>query len=118
MVPTATTACSGVRPQCPRPPPFSNGNLIIQGIFYGNEIQYRCNSGYGLVGEYKRKCLKDKTWSGTAPVCKPVLCGEPPKIEGGRAARLSMRAGDVVEYRCLPGYTLAQVGFTEDMTQR
>ena len=97
--------------QCPRPPSFSNGKLIIQGTFYGNEIQYRCNSGYTLVGEYKRRCQKDKTWSGVAPLCKVVVCGEPPKIEGGRATSSYTRAGDSVIYICLPGYSLTQVRY-------
>ncbi|KAK6042815.1 sushi domain protein [Cooperia oncophora] len=37
---------------------------------FGNEIQYECLSGWKLMGEERRRCQHDGTWSGETPYCK------------------------------------------------
>ncbi|KAK6022015.1 sushi domain protein [Ostertagia ostertagi] len=44
--------------------------LLNETAEFGNEIQYECLSGWKLVGEERRRCQHDGSWSGTAPYCK------------------------------------------------
>lgn len=67
---------------CSIPPPIPNGKVDIFAIqsghpSSGNLVLYSCNIGYMLSGNSTRMCESDGTWSGKAPVCYPVYCGEP-----------------------------------------
>ena len=39
------------------------------GITVGQQATYECNEGYNLIGEFKRICQLNSTWSGEEPVC-------------------------------------------------
>ncbi|VDO68786.1 unnamed protein product [Haemonchus placei] len=44
--------------------------LLNETAEFGNEIQYECLNGWKLIGEERRRCMHDGTWSGVAPYCK------------------------------------------------
>ena len=39
------------------------------GLTVGQEATYECNDGYNLIGEFKRICQLNSTWSGDEPMC-------------------------------------------------
>ena len=46
----------------------------------GNSVKYKCPTGYKLInGEEVRTCISNGRWSGSAPKCKYVDCGEIPQ---------------------------------------
>ena len=56
---------------CPEPTKPMNGHVNIRcrcGL--GQVAKYRCNPGFGLVGDKTRKCTLDKVWSGSTPKCR------------------------------------------------
>ena len=42
----------------------------------GSTASYYCNEDHKLVGNEKRKCLKNGKWSGQEPVCQSKLYQE------------------------------------------
>ena len=45
-------------------------NMMYDGrITVGQQATYECNEGYNLIGEFKRICQLNSTWSGVQPVC-------------------------------------------------
>lgn len=52
----------------------ANGKVeLLSGVELGDSVKYSCDLGYQLVGEAKRQCSKDGTWSGEEPVCTGEL---------------------------------------------
>ena len=49
--------------------------------YLGSELEYSCSRNYQLVGERLRRCQVDGRWSGNAPVCEEVRCGDPERTE-------------------------------------
>ena len=43
------------------------------GTSLGQTAQYRCNTGYNMVGDNSRTCQASGNWSGSAPTCQGVL---------------------------------------------
>lgn len=42
-------------------------------------VTYTCGDCFSMVsGDASRTCQNDRSWSGTAPVCQPVVCGSEP----------------------------------------
>ena len=60
------------RVECPRPGPPAN--CFVEGfdLRFKEHITYICKSGFELVGEMRRTCQADKTWSGTEPRCVTI----------------------------------------------
>ncbi|EYB92205.1 hypothetical protein Y032_0197g1595 [Ancylostoma ceylanicum] len=73
---------------------------------YGNEIEYECLSGWKLIGERRRWCQHDGSWSGFAPSCKVVDCERPPSIPNGSVSVALTIYGSVANYTCQDGYRL------------
>ncbi|XP_063416134.1 sushi, von Willebrand factor type A, EGF and pentraxin domain-containing protein 1-like [Mytilus trossulus] len=49
---------------------------------YLNKITYSCNRGYEVQsGNLERSCQDDKTWSGSPPVCAPIVCIVPKTVD-------------------------------------
>ena len=59
-----------------------HGTSIGRKSFYmvGDSITYKCPMGYKLIynKDEKRTCLSNGRWSGNAPTCKYIECGEIP----------------------------------------
>ena len=47
-----------------------NGYLSSNSQECGRVVQYHCDSGYQLIGQYSRRCRSDGTWSGNEPACQ------------------------------------------------
>ncbi|XP_021233226.1 complement receptor type 1-like [Numida meleagris] len=92
---------------CNYPGEPTNGRLVeVQQFSFGSIANYSCDTGHRLVGNSQIKCvIKDGHvgWDGNVPVCEPIPCLPPPKIENG-----DHNGGDVtlftygssVTYRC------------------
>ena len=42
-----------------------NGKVILSGSTLGCVARYTCNLGYNVIGDVKRECLQNSTWSGS-----------------------------------------------------
>ena len=50
------------------------------GVFFGSNLTYTCDSCYTLEGAEVRQCVSDGrgvTWSSEEPTCNPILCHLP-----------------------------------------
>ncbi|XP_064386933.1 E-selectin-like isoform X2 [Halichondria panicea] len=67
----------------------------------GTEAIYDCHTGNTLNGEAVRRCQDDGTWSGIAPTCQPVDCGQ---IFAPSHGQISLTRGTLfnsqAEYTC------------------
>lgn len=63
---------------CPNPPPLNNGFYHGNDFYFQDIVEYKCNSGYDLVGEERRLCLSVGLWSGADATCIKLSCGPPP----------------------------------------
>nr|XP_050859532.1 sushi, von Willebrand factor type A, EGF and pentraxin domain-containing protein 1-like isoform X2 [Vespula vulgaris] len=94
----------------------------------GQQIEFKCNSGFRLVGEKYLTCLETGIWNHDNPVCIPYSCPPPIKIEHGymkvitngneksfSSSKFKENStndpfarnyfyGDTIEYFCDPGY--------------
>ncbi|CAH1243596.1 CR1 [Branchiostoma lanceolatum] len=100
----ALPSCQPV--SCGRPALVGNGTLIGGNFDFQGEVTYTCDKGYYLVGNSRRRCLANKTWSGKTPECEPVSCGNPPKLQYGSNKVPNIHYKGVVQYRCYLGWTL------------
>jgi len=77
----------------------------------GYQIEYKCPEGHFVQGKKFRECRADSTWSGIAPTCNYVNCGEFPKeIENGVVnAPDRTDYGAVIKYSCHEQHTLVGV---------
>ncbi|XP_064386940.1 CUB and sushi domain-containing protein 1-like [Halichondria panicea] len=81
---------------------FTNGKVVIlQGTTFGQSVVYSCNEGYTLNGDARRTCTASGQWSGSAPSCDPVDCGQLTAPSNGE---VSMPVGttfnNVAHYSC------------------
>ena len=47
-----------------------NGDSIVGETIYNSTVTHVCNEGYILIGDKKRICHGNGTWSGVFPECK------------------------------------------------
>ncbi|XP_038067159.1 sushi, von Willebrand factor type A, EGF and pentraxin domain-containing protein 1-like [Patiria miniata] len=84
----------------------SHGAINGDDQTYNKSVTYTCETGYRLLGKPVRTCLADGTWSGDFPICKMVICGEPPRPENGRFTGHNFLYRGVADYWCNQGYIL------------
>ncbi len=101
---SATLAC--VKITCPAPFEIYHGEFTLSGREYGESVQYTCARGFVLNGTATRTCLMDRTWSGKAPTCERVDCGDPPSVENGDVEARSTKFGSRAKVTCDEGYNL------------
>ena len=78
-----------------------NNNYTI-----GSVVIYDCIDGYILVGSTTLRCLANGSWSNSAPVCRPVDCGDPGTPNNGARVLTGTRSMSTVRYSCEDGYSL------------
>jgi len=58
---------------CGDPGTITNGRITLRPIgrfVKGSRVQYKCNSGYRLLGNGTLTCLASGTWSSPLPTCE------------------------------------------------
>ncbi|CAG2201371.1 CSMD [Mytilus edulis] len=103
---------SGIPPVCapivcivPETVNFSTGPT--DGSYnYLDKITYSCNRGYEVQsGNLERSCQDDKTWSGSPPICAPIVCIVPETVDFATGpADGSYNYLDKITYSCNTGY--------------
>ncbi|CAL4186175.1 unnamed protein product [Meganyctiphanes norvegica] len=73
---------SGIIPQCQLKDcgvveELEHGSQTGVGHWYGDSIDFECNTGYKLVGATQVSCLDTGIWSAEIPMCQRVSCGPP-----------------------------------------
>uniref|UniRef100_A0A3P9IVQ3 Sushi domain-containing protein n=2 Tax=Oryzias TaxID=8089 RepID=A0A3P9IVQ3_ORYLA len=104
---------------CPPPPQPENGGYTChpspcRWFSHGTVIQYYCNEGYTMKGDYKFRTCHYGKWDDSVPVsCIPELakgCIRPLLLHGSSNETDTNRnlfpVGTVLQYSCDPGYLL------------
>ena len=85
-----------------------NAKVTFTGLSFKDVAKYQCDSRYELHGEDNRTCIANGTWSSRQPTCAAIMCPTPPSLTNGEVLVKKVRAGDLVQYLCNPGFILVQ----------
>ncbi|XP_074034332.1 CUB and Sushi multiple domains furrowed [Leptinotarsa decemlineata] len=93
---------------CGSPDKLINTTVVGSNYEIGSTIEYKCPEGHKLVGDDKRKCGKNGYWSGAAPTCKYLDCGDLPGLDHGSVSIENQITtyGSKAVYTCHENYTL------------
>ena len=50
----------------------SNGQVTLNGTTFWSVATYTCDPGFNIVGDMKRICQANGTWSGNEPTCEGI----------------------------------------------
>uniref|UniRef100_A0A8C7PS29 Sushi, von Willebrand factor type A, EGF and pentraxin domain-containing protein 1 n=1 Tax=Oncorhynchus mykiss TaxID=8022 RepID=A0A8C7PS29_ONCMY len=75
-------------------------------FLHGTVIVYRCHKSYELTTSTSLVCLEEGRWNGTAPMCVPAECEDPPSPDHGSVNVTDTSLGSLVKYSCEEGYEL------------
>ena len=71
------------------------------------KVKYGCEAGFNLSGPNETTCLSNGTWSHSAPLCLPILCGNPAlTIQNGRMISTNFSYNSTIHYVCNSGYEI------------
>ncbi|XP_056156472.1 LOW QUALITY PROTEIN: sushi, von Willebrand factor type A, EGF and pentraxin domain-containing protein 1 [Lampris incognitus] len=71
----------------------------------GDQVHFRCDGGYKLLGPSQAVCEKGGVWSPGLPVCGRGRCSAtPPAVPNAVMQGGSSTVLDTVTYRCRPGF--------------
>ncbi|KAM4836887.1 CUB and sushi domain-containing protein 1 [Thomomys bottae] len=123
----ANGSWSGVQPvceavSCGNPGTPANGRISSSdGVLFSSSVVYACWEGYRMVGLTTRHCTANGTWTGTAPDCTIISCGDPGTLPNGVQFGTDFTFNKTVSYQCNPGYLMeppasATIRCTEDST--
>ncbi|KAL4623792.1 complement component receptor 1-like protein isoform X1 [Arapaima gigas] len=95
---------------CDNPPEVVDGKWTgpLEDPFkYGTVVTYQCYRGE-LIGKAELHCTRDGTWSGPAPQCKEITCGDAVVDNGEKISGFGTRYQfkHAVSFKCKKGYTL------------
>ncbi|XP_035256647.1 CUB and sushi domain-containing protein 1a isoform X1 [Anguilla anguilla] len=107
---------SGTQPMCeavscgnPGTPAY--GKIVFSdGILFSNSVTYACWDGYKTSGLTTRHCTTNGTWTGSAPDCTVISCGDPGPVANGIYIGSEFTFNKTIKYHCNPGYIMEPVG--------
>ncbi|XP_023489601.1 CUB and sushi domain-containing protein 2 isoform X1 [Equus caballus] len=87
----------------------ANGLRLGNDFRYNKTVTYQCVPGYMMESHRVSvlSCTKDRTWNGTKPICKAIMCKPPQLIPNGKVVGSDFMWGSSVTYACLEGYQLS-----------
>ncbi|XP_062981165.1 CUB and sushi domain-containing protein 1 [Elgaria multicarinata webbii] len=106
---------SGLQPvceavSCGNPGTPANGKIIYSdGISFSSSVIYSCWEGYKTSGLTTRHCTANGTWTGTAPDCAVISCGDPGELSNGIHFGHDFTFNKTITYQCNPGYLMEPV---------
>jgi CUB/sushi domain-containing protein len=92
--------------ECGDPGNVPNSVRSLSGVTYSSTVEYTCNRGFVLSGLRIRTCQRSGAWSGSAPSCQIISCGDPGSPRNGFKNSTQTTFGTVVEFDCNSGYAL------------
>ncbi|KAI4469517.1 complement component-related sushi domain-containing [Holotrichia oblita] len=91
--------------QCKAPDSIEDMKVQVSTHSVGGVAHYSCPKGHVMQGNSTRICLMDGIWTGRAPICNPIDCKMPGKIENGRVIVMNGTTyNSAIEYHCVPQY--------------
>ncbi|XP_051004130.1 complement receptor type 2 [Acomys russatus] len=104
---------------CQPPPKIANGShtgMMSKHFLYGNEVSYKCDQGFYLLGEKSLQCISDSkghgSWSGPPPQCfqdsPPSHCPDPEVKHGYKLNKThsAYSHNDTVHFVCNQGFIM------------
>ncbi|POI27407.1 hypothetical protein CIB84_008843, partial [Bambusicola thoracicus] len=94
---------------CGDPGVPANGIRLGSDFTYNKTVVFQCMPGYMMESDRASSlmCTKDRTWNGTKPACKAIVCKAPQAIPNGKVVGSDFSWGSSVSYACLEGYQLS-----------
>ncbi len=95
---------------CPRLNNPENGivKFLDVGHSVGAKVQYKCNSGFSIIGSEFRRCQSNLQWSSMAPTCQSRHCPQLNNPENGivQLFNAGQSVGATVKYKCNSGFSI------------
>uniref|UniRef100_A0A672G2T7 CUB and sushi domain-containing protein 1-like n=1 Tax=Salarias fasciatus TaxID=181472 RepID=A0A672G2T7_SALFA len=94
---------------CGDPGVPANGVRFGNDFTYNHTVSFQCSPGFTMDADRASSliCTKDRTWNGTKPLCKAIVCGPPPNIPNGQVVGTDFTWGSSISYSCNQGYQLS-----------
>ncbi|XP_069489321.1 complement receptor type 2-like isoform X2 [Ambystoma mexicanum] len=91
--------------RCPRPAVENGRQISGFKVLYllSDKVEFSCNEGFITKNARHVQCGEENEWVPKLPICQPIVCGPPPRIENGTHDGLDREEFEyrkVVRYRC------------------